>query len=250
MTPSQPETVDKTPTKITTTTLDSPPPQISSCAPSANAPTCATVAQPTTSHDVDAPPEDDMLLVSEFPPPPYYYGLASKNMLTPPEIPYRAFRVAAKKVALERQRAREESERIRLAAEGGGNASTDSAASTMEVLGGASSTLRRTSDIVGEANGEGFGSQSEHQARVVESSGQTAKHERDAADDDSIDPNDPNEPLVAIFGEIVEDPTLMVEEECEDPNEIRENVKELNQNVVRGFLKLVRMLVNDPSDNK
>mmetsp|Transcript_11422 Transcript_11422/g.22930 ORF Transcript_11422/g.22930 Transcript_11422/m.22930 type:complete len:326 (+) Transcript_11422:50-1027(+) len=249
MTPSQPETVDNSPSKMTRTTPDNPPPQISSSTPSANAPTCATVAQPTTSHDVDAPPEDDMLLVSEFPPPPYYYGLASKNMLTPPEIPYRAFRVAAKKVTLERQRAKEESERIRLVAEGCGSASKNSASKTMEVLGGDSSTLRRKSDIVGEASGEGFGSQSEHQARM-ESSGQTAIRECEGGDVDSIDPNDLNEPLVAIFGEIVEDPTLMVEEECEDPNEIRENVKELNQNVVRGFLKLVRMLVNDPGDNK
>ncbi|KAL7463351.1 hypothetical protein ACHAXS_003731 [Conticribra weissflogii] len=250
MTLAQPENIHNTPPTTTATTTDDPPSQHSASAPAKNAPTGKTAATPAESHDIDdAPLEDDMLLVSEFPPPPYYYGLASKNMLTPPDIPYRAFRVAAKKVMLERQRARAESERIRLAAEGNGNVPSDSAAKTMEVLGGGSSTLRRTSDIVVEMSGDGSGSQSEHQAKEGET-GQYAKSDSLGEEDDSIDVNDPNEPLVAIFGEIVEDPTLTVEEECEDPNTIRENVKELNQNVVRGFLKLVRMLVNNPGDNK
>ena len=69
-------------------------------------------------------------------------------------------------------------------------------------------------------------------------------------DDDSIDPDDPNEKVVAVFGEIVEDPTLTVEQLCDDPNEVRENVKRLNQEVLGGFLKLVRVLVNDPNENK
>ena len=69
-------------------------------------------------------------------------------------------------------------------------------------------------------------------------------------DDDSIDLDDPNEPVVAVFGEIVEDPTLTVVQECDDPNVIRDNVKRLNQEVLKGFLKLVRVLVNDPSENK
>lgn len=69
-------------------------------------------------------------------------------------------------------------------------------------------------------------------------------------DDDSIDPDDPNEPVVAVFGEIVEDPTLTVEQQCDDPNVVRENVKRLNQEVLKGFLKLVRVLVNDPNENK
>lgn len=71
-------------------------------------------------------------------------------------------------------------------------------------------------------------------------------------DDDSItDPNDPNEPIVAVFGEIVEDPTLVyVEEECNNPTILRDNVKRLNRSVLQGFLKLVNKLVNDPIENK
>jgi hypothetical protein len=154
--------------------------------------------------------EDDMLLVTEFPPPPHYYGLASRNTpahlrLTPPEIPLRSFRVAAKKVAKEVRRAKEESEKMRLAACG---------------------------DVDGTPN------KTETDATMKEE------------DDDSIDPDDPNEPVVAVFGEIVEDPTLTVEEECEDPAVIRENVKRLNQEVLKGFLELVRVLVNDPKENK
>ena len=67
-------------------------------------------------------------------------------------------------------------------------------------------------------------------------------------DDDSIDPNDPN--VVAVFGEIAEDPTLVMEQMCDDPTVIRENVKALNQEVLNRFLKLVRVLVNDPNENK
>lgn len=147
-----------------------------------------------------------MLLVSEFPPPPSYYSLASRHTpahlrLQPPDIPLRAFRVAAKKVLRERKRMREESERIRLEACADGTAKSED---------------RNVADV----------------------------------DDDSIDPDDPNEKVVAVFGEIVEDPTLTVEQLCDDPNEVRENVKRLNQEVLGGFLKLVRVLVNDPNENK
>jgi hypothetical protein len=170
-----------------------------------------TNAAPELSQNVSAPEEgeEDMLLVSEFPPPPAYYGLASRNTpahlrLTPPEIPLRSFRVAAKKVLRERKRMREESERIRLAACADGSSTTDT----------------------------------------------TKIDDTKEDDDDSIDPDDPNEPVVAVFGEIVEDPTLTVEQQCDDPNVVRENVKRLNQEVLKGFLKLVRVLVNDPNENK
>ncbi|KAL7474748.1 hypothetical protein ACHAW6_000705 [Cyclotella cf. meneghiniana] len=163
--------------------------------------------------------DDDMLLVTEFPPPPHYYALASRNTpahlrLAPPEIPLRAFRVVAKKVRVERKRAKEESERIRLLACAGNGAST-----------AVSKDAAACNDGTKLAN-------------------------QDIDDDNSIDPNDSNEPVVATFGEIVEDPTLTVEEECDDPTVIRENVKRLNQEVLRGFLKLVRVLVNDPNNNK
>jgi mediator of RNA polymerase II transcription subunit 7 len=163
--------------------------------------------------------DDDMLLVTEFPPPPQYYALASRNTpahlrLVPPEIPLRAFRVAAKKVRVERKRAKEESERIRLLA----------------------------------CAGDGAAAAGSNDAAACNDGTKSASQDND--DDDSIDPNDPNEPVVAVFGEIVEDPTLTVDEECDDPTVIRENVKRLNQEVLRGFLKLVRGLVNDPNDNK
>ena len=72
----------------------------------------------------------------------------------------------------------------------------------------------------------------------------------DDDDDDSIDVDDPNEPVVACFGEIVEDPTLAVEEECHDPTVVRENVRKLNRAVLGGFLKLVHRLADEPGDNK
>ena len=72
----------------------------------------------------------------------------------------------------------------------------------------------------------------------------------DDDDDDSIDVDDPNEPLIACFGEIVEDPTLVVEEECHDPTVVRENVRVLNRAVLGGFLRLVHRLADEPGDNK
>lgn len=163
---------------------------------------------------------DDMLLVTEFPPPPYYYTLTAQSTLTPPPIPYRAFQVAAKRVMMERQKAKEESDRIRLDAEGGN---------------------------VGAVKGEGNDS-SKDETKV-----ESTKQDNDdtASTTSSIDPNDPNEQVVAVFGEIVEDPTLVTaEDECDDPVEIRENVKRLNQDVLNGYLKLVKQLVHDPNDNK
>ena len=167
---------------------------------------------------------DDMLLVTEFPPPPYYYTLAAQSKLTPSPIPERAFTVAAKRVMMERQKAKEESDRIRLDAEGLSKGSS-------------------SGDVGGKVKGEGKDS----------SKDETNKQDNDdtASTTSSIDPNDPNEQVVAVFGEIVEDPTLVTaEDECDDPVEIRENVKRLNKDVLHGFLKLVKQLVHDPNDNK
>ena len=171
--------------------------------------------------------DDDMLLVTEFPPPPYYYTLSAQSKLTPPPIPSRAFQVAAKRVITERQKAKEESDRIRLDAglpKGSGS-----------------------SGDVGAVKGEGNDS-SKDETKV-----ESTKQDNDdtASTTSSIDPNDPNEQVVAVFGEIVEDPTLVTaEDECDDPVEIRENVKRLNQDVINGYLRLVKQLVNDPNDNK
>lgn len=195
--------------------------------------------------------EDDMLLVTEFPPPPYYYTLASRQtpshlkLTSPPEIPHRAFKVAAKRVHLERQKAREESERIRLEAEEEGQQQQQDITTT--TAGGKAGTSSS------EATGGG-GAESPHQKADIEQeqkqSTSTSTTSADDDDDDSIDLNNPNEPVVAVFGEIVEDPTLVVEEECHDPIEIRDNVKRLNQSVLKGFWMLVQKLVHDPNDNK
>lgn len=57
--------------------------------------------------------------------------------------------------------------------------------------------------------------------------------------------------MVAVFGEIVEDPLLIEPlDRCEDPRVVRDEVKRLNQAVVRGFVKLVQDLVHNPVENK
>lgn len=172
---------------------------------------------------------DDMLLVTEFPPPPYYYTLASSNELTPPEIPHRAFRVAAKRVRLEKEKARLESERIRLAAEEKEGVTDDAADGEIEQC-------------------DNGGSQDV----VMKSSQPDSNTLNGDDDDDSItDPNDPNEPIIAVFGEIVEDPTLLqIDQECSNPTTLRDNVQRLNRSVLQNFLTLVTKLVNDPIENK
>eukprot|EP00804_Cyclotella_cryptica_P016203 CCRYP_005695-RA/>CCRYP_005695-RA protein AED:0.20 eAED:0.17 QI:0/0.5/0.33/0.66/0/0/3/701/320 len=216
--------------EATASTTSSSTPKTSNTAPPPQPP--SQPHQDTTHNDHDAnqttqeeaeDDDDDMLLVTEFPPPPHYYALASRHTpahlrLIPPEIPLRSFRVAAKKVMAERKRAKEESERMRSMA-----------------CAGKAGAGSKEEGAVGGGGGGGDG---------------TKLSSQDIVDDDSIDPDDPNEPVVAVFGEIVEDPTLTVEEECDDPTVIRENVKRLNQEVLRGFLTLVRVLVNDPNDNK
>jgi hypothetical protein len=124
-------------------------------------------------------------------------------------------------VRQEKERARLESERIRLEAE--------------------------KKDFTDDKVKEGGGGESGASTDVV----MTDKQNNDNDDDSITDPNNPNEPIVAVFGEIVEDPTLVyVEEECNNPTILRDNVKRLNRSVLQGFLKLVNKLVNDPIENK
>mmetsp|Transcript_59397 Transcript_59397/g.69433 ORF Transcript_59397/g.69433 Transcript_59397/m.69433 type:complete len:172 (+) Transcript_59397:256-771(+) len=57
--------------------------------------------------------------------------------------------------------------------------------------------------------------------------------------------------VVAVFGEIVEDPLLVhIEDDYNDPNEIRDIMSRLNRDVMEGFVSLVNELVNKPLDNK
>ena len=186
--------------------------------------------------------EDDEILVTEFPPPPYYYTLASTNQLTPPEIPHRAFRVAAKRVRMEKEKARLESERIRLEAEKKNDGEVDCASKAES---GKEHQKSEQQQVLEEKSQD-----------VVMSSSSTDKptSSQQNNDDDSItDPYDPNEPIVAVFGEIVEDPTLStihIDDECNNPTILRDNVKRLNHSVLQGFLSLVTKLVHDPIDNK
>ena len=57
--------------------------------------------------------------------------------------------------------------------------------------------------------------------------------------------------VVAVFGEIVEDP-LLVEpfDLCEDPKVVRDQVKQVNKNVLQLFARLVQDLVHRPTENK
>lgn len=57
--------------------------------------------------------------------------------------------------------------------------------------------------------------------------------------------------VVAVFGEIVEDPLLVTPlDSCEDPTVVRDEVKRLNKQALHGFVKLVQDLVHRPTDNK
>ena len=57
--------------------------------------------------------------------------------------------------------------------------------------------------------------------------------------------------VLAVFGEIVEDPlTVKPIDTCDDPRIVRDKVKELNQHVLEKFVKLLQDLVHRPGDNK
>lgn len=57
--------------------------------------------------------------------------------------------------------------------------------------------------------------------------------------------------VVGVFGEIVEDPVLFQPlDRCEDPRVVRDEVKRLNNEAVKGFVELVRDLVHRPMENK
>lgn len=63
---------------------------------------------------------------------------------------------------------------------------------------------------------------------------------------------DDGEADVAVFGEFVEDPLLApVDDHCEEPTKVRDEVSRLNQKVLEGFVKLVEELVkNRPLANQ
>lgn len=66
----------------------------------------------------------------------------------------------------------------------------------------------------------------------------------------NVNENDEGD-VVAVFGEIVEDP-LLVEplDYCDDPIVVRDEVKRLHQIVLRTFVRMVQDLVHRPMENK
>ena len=84
-------------------------------------------------------PGEATLLVSEFPPPPFYYTEAAH--LKPPEIPTEALERGTRRAAAAAVRAREETERLRLA---------DESANTDAILGGVRADANEEEgDVVG-----------------------------------------------------------------------------------------------------
>ena len=65
------------------------------------------------------------------------------------------------------------------------------------------------------------------------------------------DHHEDSDNVVAVFGEIVEDPwRIQPVDACEDPTIVREEVKRLNANVLQLFVQLVQDLVHRPMENK
>ena len=182
--------------------------------------TSTSTTQQPQSPPSDNENDDQPLLVTEFPPPPYYFRHAATT-LTPPAIPTEALQRASQRAAAQLQRAKEESEQIRLAAEADGEEGDNAGAGK----GSADAT------VGGGTTGNEGG---------VPTKGMEEKEDLDDWKDS-----------VAVFGEYVEDPLLApVEDLCQDPTEIQAQVKKLNHQILRGFVKLVEELVNRPLEHK
>lgn len=60
-----------------------------------------------------------------------------------------------------------------------------------------------------------------------------------------------DEDVVAVFGEVVEDPfEFKPLDECDEPTVVRDEIKRLNQEILHDFVKLVGDLVDRPGQNK
>mmetsp|Transcript_29171 Transcript_29171/g.53381 ORF Transcript_29171/g.53381 Transcript_29171/m.53381 type:complete len:287 (-) Transcript_29171:72-932(-) len=200
--------------------------------------------------------DNEALLVSEFPPPPFYYKRAAS--LTPPPIPHEAFVVAAKRVSAMASAAAAEAERTRLLAMG---SSSDAAAAmtpkleTNVILGGelpstTTTTEPPTSSSVTHTTNATTDPSSDTTA-IPGTSATTMGTSLDAPTTTSAVDINQDDSVVAVFGEIVEDPLLVdVLDDYEDPTKIRDTVRQLNNQVGRGFVKLVQELVHRPLDNK
>jgi hypothetical protein len=184
----------------------------------------STVAATTTELDVtedhDVAPGEATLLVSEFPPPPFYYKLfggstaSAQHPLAPPPIPTEALERGTRRAAAAAARARAAEERQRLLAMG-----------QPQQSGGDDKNDPTQNDT--------------HTDAVLGGAAPDAASQEEEGD------------VVAVFGEIVEDP-LLVEplDNCEDPMVICNEVKRLNRSVLQGFVRLVQDLVHRPLENK
>lgn len=60
-------------------------------------------------------------------------------------------------------------------------------------------------------------------------------------------------PVVTVFGDEVylEDPDLLpLEQDCDDPHIVKSEVRRLNKEILKGFIKLVNDLINNPLDHE
>lgn len=90
----------------------------------------------------------------------------------------------------------------------------------------------------------------EHSRRLAETMGEHDKTDAilgGVKDDEAEEEGD----VVAVFGEIVENPLLVDPlDHCEDPGVVRDEVRRLNCAVLQGFVHLVQDLVHRPVENK
>lgn len=175
----------------------------------------------------DAPGEAS-LLVSEFPPPPYYYYRAAGNYRSAPSTTGDAGTITTTNVPTTYHLKPPEipidalSRGTRRAAAAAARARAEAERIRLLEEAGTNNDIDKTDAILG---------------------GITTNTTTDDVDKDGD--------VVAVFGEIVEDPYLVVPmDRCEDPKIVREEVKRLNRQVLQGFVKLVNDLVHNPMENK
>jgi hypothetical protein len=175
------------------------------------APLAAAAAAPSSDPIADTPGEA-ALLVSEFPPPPHYYRRAAVDNATG-RLRIKPPKIPHEALARGTRRAKAAADRARAEAE--------------------AERLRQ-------------GESSEGDDKTGAILGGVARTGNNDEDDNNNDDN-----VVAVFGEIVEDP-LLVEplDPCDDPTVVRDEVKRLNEHVLQLFVTLVQDLVHRPAENK
>jgi hypothetical protein len=183
---------------------------------------------------------DATLLVSEFPPPPWYYqwlapaASTGANYVPTPESPQEALANGTRRTAAAAARARELAEQQQQ-----------------------QQSLQNQQQLKEQRQQQQQQQQQEqtassHPQSDPSSSSPMAVDDKTGAILGGVAPPVEEEgDVVAIFGEIVEDPLLVQPvDTCEDPQIVKENVQRLNGIVLRHFVKLVQDLVHQPSENK